>query len=220
MGTQVYVVQHSELVNAPPCAKKLPEKPEYIFRLTLGLHPDLEDDRTVTLELPASAGTLRKAQKQLGTDGWEGVTVLDYDGIIPKSAEFADLPMELGTLNEFAESVKNMLSRKKQLPKLKALLEHFEVTELAAAAGLVEHIGDYILTPEISSPQEAAIDELNFTMDDHSAELLLPHVNLFAYGNEIIKYDNAALTSYGLLHREDYQPMQTPVQERFEMNMQ
>ena len=220
MSTQAYVVQHSELVNAPPCAKELPEKPEYLFRLTLGLHPDLEDDRTVTLELPASADALRKAQKQLGADGWEGVTVLDYDGIIPQAAEFADLPMALGTLNEFAESVKNMLSRKKQLPKLKALLEHFEVTELAAAAGLVEHIGDYILTPEISSPQEAAIDELNFTMDDHSAELLLPHVNLFAYGHEIIKYDNAALTSYGLLHREDYQPMQTQVRERFEMNMQ
>ena len=220
MGTQAYVVQHSELVNAPPCAKELPEKPEYLFRLTLGLHPDLEDDRTVTLELPASAETLRKAQKQLGTDGWEGVMVLDYDGIIPKSAEFADLPMELDTFNEFAESVKNMPSRKKQLPKLKALLEHFEVTELAAAAGLVEHIGDYILTPEISSPQEAAIDELHFTMDDHSAELFLPHVNLFAYGNEIIKDDNAALTSYGLLHREDYQPMQTQVRERFEMNMQ
>ena len=188
MGTQAYVVQHSELVNAPPCAKELPEKPEYLFRLTLGLHPDLEDDRTVTLELPASAETLRKAQKQLGADGWEGVMVLDYDGIIPQAAEFADLPMELDTFNEFAESVKNMPSRKKQLPKLKALLEHFEVTELAAAAGLVEHIGDYILTPEISSPQEAAIDELNFTMDDHSAELFLPHVNLFAYGNEIIKY--------------------------------
>ena len=28
------------------------------------------------------------------------------------------------------------------------------------------------------------------------------------------------LTSYGLLHREDYQPMQTQVQERFEMDMQ
>ena len=215
-----YVVQHSELVNAPPCAKEHPEKPEYLFRLTLGLHPDLEDDRTVTLELPASAETLRKAQKQLGADGWEGVMVLNYDGIIPQAAEFADLPMELDTFNEFAESVKNMPSREKQLPKLKALLEHFEVTELATAASLVEHIGDYILTPEISSPQEAAIDELNFTMDVHSAELLLPHVNLFAYGNEIIKDDNAALTSYGLLHREDYQPMQTQVRERFEMNMQ
>ena len=214
-----YVVQHSELITAPPCAKELPEKPEYLFRLTLGLHPDLEDDRTVTLELPASAEALRKAQKQLGADGWEGVVVLDYDGVIPQAAEFVDLPMELDAFNAFTESVKAMPSREKQLPKLKALLEHFEVTNLAAAASLAEHIGDYILTPEISSPQEAAIDELNFTMDAHSAELLLPHVNLFAYGNEIIKDDNAALTSYGLLHREDYQPMQTPVKENMNMEM-
>ena len=114
--------------------------------------------------------------------------VLDYDGIIPQAAEFADLPMELDAFNDFAEAVEAMPSREKQIPKLKALLEHFEVTDLATAAGLAEHIGDYILTPEISSPQEAAIDELNFTMNVHSAELLLPHVNLFAYGNEIIKY--------------------------------
>ena len=214
-----YVVKHSELVTAPPCAKELPEKPEYLFRLTLGLHPDLEDDRTVTLELPASAEALREVQKQLGTDGWEGAMVLDYEGIIPQAAEFADLPMELDAFNDFAEAVEAMPSREKQIPKLKALLEHYEVTDLATAAGLAEHIGYYILTPEISSPQEAAIDELNFTMDAHSAELLLPHVNLFTYGNEIIKDDNAALTSYGLLHREDYQPMQTPVQETQEQAM-
>ena len=63
--------------------------------------------------------------------------------------------MELDAFNDFAESVKAMPSREKQLPKLKALLEHFEVTNLSAAASLVEHIGDYILTPEISSPLEA-----------------------------------------------------------------
>ncbi|MDY5342585.1 hypothetical protein [Faecousia sp.] len=216
----LYVLQDGELTTAPPVQKTLPEKPGYLFRLTLGLHPDLEDDRTVTLELPASAEALRKAQKQLGANGWEGVVVLDYDGIIPQAAEFVNLPMELDVFNAFTESVKAMPSREKQLPQLKALLEHFEVTDLAAAASLVEHIGDYILTLEISSPQEAAIDELNFTMDVHSAELLLPYVNLFTYGNEIIKDDNAALTSYGLLHREDYQPMQTPVQERFEMDTQ
>ena len=214
-----YVVQHSELLTAPPCAKELPEKPEYLFRLTLGLHPDLEDDRTVTLELPASAEALRKAQKQLGADGWEGVIVLDYDGIIPQAAEFADLPMELDAFNAFTESVKAMPSREKQLPKLKALLEHFEVTDLAAAASLVEHIGDYILTPEISSPQEAAIDELNFTMDVHSAELLLSHVNLYAYGCDLIREDNAVLSPYGLLHRADYQPMLSPVQKASEANM-
>ena len=100
-------------------------------------------------------------------------------------------------------------------------MAEFVMKDLVKKAGLASqfHIGDYILTPEISSPQEAAIDELNFTMDAHSAELLLPHVNLFTYGNEIIKDDNAALTSYGLLHREDYQPMQTPVQETQEQAM-
>lgn len=215
----LYVLRDGELTTAPPVQKTLPEKPGYLFRLTLGLHPDLEDDRTVTLELPASAEALREVQKQLGADDWEGAMVLDYDGIIPQAAEFADLPMELDAFNDFAEAVEDMPSREKQIPKLKALLEHFEVTDLATAAGLAEHIGDYILTPEISSPQEAAIDELNFTMDAHSAELLLPHVNLFTYGNEIIKDDNAALTSYGLLHREDYQPMQTPVQETQEQAM-
>ena len=37
--------------------------------------------------------------------------------------------------------------------------------------------------------------------------------------DRIIKDDNAALTSYGLLHREDYQPMQTPVQETQELSL-
>lgn len=206
-----YVVQHSELVTTPPCAKELLEKPEYLFRLTLGLHPDLEDDRTVTLELPASAEALRKAQKQLGVEGWEGITVIDYDGIIPYTAEFTDLPMELEELNAFTKTARDI--PRSEVPKLKALLEQYEVRDIETAMLLTEHLADYILTPGISSPQEAAIDELNFTMDVHSAELLLPHVNLFTYGNEIIKDDNAALTSYGLLHREDYQPMQTPVQE-------
>ena len=145
--------------------------------------------------------------------------VLDYDGIIPQAAEFADLPMELDAFNDFAEAVEDMPSREKQIPKLKALLEHFEVTDLATAAGLAEHIGDYILTPEISSPQEAAIDELNFTMDAHSVELLISHVNLYAYGCDLIREDNAVLSPYGLLHRADYQPMLSPMQETQKMEM-
>ena len=101
----------------------------------------------------------------------------------------------------------------------KALLEHFEVTDLATAAGLAEHIGDYILTPEISSPQETAIDRLRFMTDDHSAELLLSHVNLYAYGCDIIKDDNGVLSPYGLLHRADYEPMLSPMQQKQEKEM-
>ena len=215
----LYVLQDGELTTAPPVQKTLPEKPGYLFRLTLGLYPDIGDDRTVTLILPAAEAELLDAQAQLGTEGWEGVAVIDYDGIIPYAAEFTDLPMEMEAFTEFTKAVKDIPARQVQLPKLKALLEQFEVQDIETAMGLTEHLDDYVLTPEISSPQETAIDQLHFMTDDHSAELLISHVNLYADGCVIIREDNASLTPYGLLHRADYQPMLTPVQKASEANM-
>ena len=215
----LYVLRDGELTTAPPVQKTLPEKPGYLFRLTLGLHPDIGDARAVTLDLPATEAELLDAQEQLGVEGWEGVTVIDYDGIIPYAAEFTDLPMELEEFNVLAAAVRDMPSPEKQLPKLKALLEQFEVQDIATAISLTECLDDYVLTPEISSPQETAIDQLHFMTDDHSVELLLSHVNLYAYGCDLIREDNAVLSPYGLLHRADYQPMLTPIQQTQEMEM-
>ena len=214
-----YVLRDSELTAAPPCAKGLPSKPSYLFRLTLGLHPDFKDARTVTLDLPATEAKLSAAQEQLGTLNWENTVVLNYDGILPNAAFFADLPSELEAFNEFAKAVQDIPFPEKQLPKLKALLKQFEVQDIETAIGLTEHLDDYVLTPEISSPQETAIDQLHFMTDDHSVELLISHVNLYAYGCDLIREDNAVLSPYGLLHRADYQPMLTPVQESQEMKI-
>ena len=215
----LYVLQNAELTTAPPVQKTLPEKPGYLFRLTLGLHPDIGDARTVTLDLPAAEKELEEAQGRLGTLQWENTVVLDYDGVIPYAAEFADLPMEMEAFNEFAKAVKNIPARQVQLPKLKALLEQFEVQDIGTAILLAERMDEYILTPEISSPQETAIEQLHFMTDDHSVELLISHVNLYAYGCDLIKEDNAVLSPYGLLHRADYQSMLTPVQKASEANM-
>lgn len=215
----LYVLQDGELTTAPPVQKTLPEKPGYLFRLTLGLHPDIGDDRTVTLDFPAAEAELLDAQEQLGVEGWEGVMVIDYDGIIPYAADFTDLPMELEEFNVLAAAVRDMPSPEKQLPKLKALLKQFEVQDIATAISLTECLDDYVLTPEISSPQETAIDQLHFMTDDHSVELLLSHVNLYAYGCDLIREDNAVLSPYGLLHRADYQPMLSPMQETQKMEM-
>ena len=214
-----YVLRDSELTAAPPCAKGLPSKPSYLFRLTLGLHPDFKDARTVTLDLPATEAKLSAAQEQLGTLNWENTVVLNYDGILPNAAFFADLPSELEAFNEFAKAVQDIPFPEKQLPKLKALLKQFEVQDIETAIGLTEHLDDYVLTPEISSPQETAIDQLHFMTDDHSVELLISHVNLYAYGCDLIREDNAVLSPYGLLHRADYQPMLSPVQESQEMKI-
>ena len=215
----LYVLQDGELTTAPPVQKTLPEKPGCLFRLTLGLHPDIGDERTVTLDLPAAEAELLDAQAQLGVEGWEGVTVIDYDGIIPYAAEFTDLPMELEEFNVLAAAVRDMPSPEKQLLKLKALLKQFEVQDIETAIGLTEHLDDYVLTPEISSPQETAIDQLHFMTDDHSVELLISHVNLYTYGCDLIREDNAVLSPYGLLHRADYQPMLSPMQETQKMEM-
>ena len=215
----LYVLRDGELTTAPPCAKDLPEKPGYLFRLTLGLHPDIGDDRTVTLILPAAEAELLDAQAQLDTEGWEGVAVIDYDGIIPYAAEFTDLPMELEEFNVLAAAVRDMPSPEKQLPKLKALLKQFEVQDIVTAISLTECLDDYVLTPEISSPQETAIDQLHFMTDDHSVELLISYVNLYAYGCDIIREDNAVLSPYGLLHRADYEPMLSPMQQKQEKEM-
>ena len=215
----LYVLQDGELTTAPPVQKTLPEKPGYLFRLTLGLHPDIGGNRTTELDLPASEEALAAAQEQLGTLNWENTVVLNYDGILPNAAFFADLPSELEAFNEFAKAVQDIPFPEKQLPKLKALLKQFEVQDIETALFLTEHLADYVLTPDLSSPQETAIDHLRFMTDDHSVELLISHVNLYAYGCDIIKEDNATLTPYGLLHRADYQPMLTPVQEKMEMTM-
>ena len=215
----LYVLRDGELTTAPPVQKALPEKPGYLFRLTLGLHPDIGGNRTTELDLPASEEALAAAQEQLGTLNWENTVVLNYDGILPNAAFFADLPSELETFNEIAKAVQDMPFPEKQLPKLKALLKQFEVQDIETAMGLTEHLDDYVLTPEISSPQETAIDQLHFMTDDHSVELLISHVNLYAYGCDLIREDNAALSPYGLLHRADYQPMLTPVQKASEANM-
>ena len=213
----LYVLRDGEPTTAPPVQKALPGKPGYLFRLTLGLCPDFGGDRTAVLDLPASEEALAAAQEQLGTLNWENTVVLNYDGILPNAAVFADLPSELEEFNAFTKAARDI--PRSELTKLKALLEQFEVRDIETALFLTEHLADYVLTPDLSSPQETAIDHLRFMTDDHSAELLLSHVNLYAYGCDLIKEDNATLSPYGLLHRADYQSMLTPVQKASEANM-
>ena len=213
----LYVLRDGELTTAPPVQKTLPEKPGYLFRLTLGLCPDFGGDRTAVLDLPASEEALVAAQEQLGTLNWENTVVLNYDGILPNAAVFADLPSELEEFNAFTKAARDI--PRSELSKLKALLEQFEVRDIETALFLTEHLADYILTPEISSPQEAALDQLCFIMDREEAVRLIPYVNLYTYGCDIIKEDNAVLSPYGLLHRVDYQPMLSPMQETQKMEM-
>ena len=102
-----YVVRDGGLLTAPPCPRELPEKPGYLFRLTLGLHLDYGDDRTVTLDLPASGKELEEAQERLGTLQWENTAVLDYDGIIPNAATYGPVCRPSVGTDDMKKKVRN-----------------------------------------------------------------------------------------------------------------
>ena len=216
-----YVLQDGEMTAAPPCSRELLRKPEYLFRLTLGLHPDLEDDRTVTLTLPASAEELRTAQKQLGADGWEGVIVLDYDGIIPQAAEFADLPAELEAFNHFAEVVEAMPSPEKQIPKLKAVLSAGQCSSVDQAISLAERLEHFNLDAKIKTYADLVYDELENVIGGRQAEELRQCLDIEKYGRILQQGYNAVFTEYGMVTRDDFQPMDAPWQDESEvMDMQ
>ena len=40
-----------------------------------------------------------------------------------------------------------------------------------------------------------------------------------SYGCDLIREDNAVLSPYGLLHRADYEPMLSPIQQKQEKEM-
>lgn len=212
-----YVLRDGKMTAAPPCSRELPKKPEYLFRLTLGLHPDLDDDQTVTLTLPASAEELKKAQRQLGAEDWEGVIVLDYDGIIPQAMEFADLPAELEAFNHFAEVVEAMPSLEKQLPKLKAALSVSQCSSVNQAITLAERLEHFNLDAKIKNYADLVYDELENVIGDRQAEELRQCLDIEKYGRILQQGYNAEFTEYGMVTRDDFQTMDAPWQGESEV---
>ena len=150
-----YMLQDGEMTTAPPCSRELPKKPEYLFRLTLGLHPNLEDNQTVTLTLPASAEELKKAQRQLGADSWEG---------------------------HFAEVVEAMPSPEKQIPKLKAVLSAGQCSSVDQAISLAERLEHFYFDAKIKNYADLVYDELENVIGDRQAEELRQCLDIEKYG--------------------------------------
>ena len=216
-----YVLQDGEMTTAPPCSRELPKKPSYLFRLTLGQHHDLDADQTVTLTLPTSAEELKKAQKKLGADGWEGVVILDYDGIIPQAMEFSNLPAELEAFNHFAEVVEAMPSREKQVPKLKAVLGANQCSSVDQAILLAERLEHFNLDAQIKNYADLVYDELENVIGGRQAEELRQCLDIEKYGRILQQGYNAEFTEYGMVTRDDFQPMDAPWQDESEvMDMQ
>ena len=94
-----------------------------------------------------------------------------------------------------------------ELTAYKALLEAVNCEDLFDAERLAGTLDKYIFAPSLNSPEEVAEEELGVTLCEESVPQLIPYVDLRGYGQSLIKQCGGVLTPYGLLEREDGQPV-------------
>ena len=217
-----YVVPHSEITQIPYTPPQPPQKPEYIFRLILNVYP-FEDEEThvwhnLPLELPTTEAELDATLEKLGSPPWSEVVFGAEDSAIPDLLDDADCFDGMEQINRLAQIAKD-LDRAGELPKYKAVLQATDCKNLDMAEELAGRLDEYILDSGTRSVEDVARGELRTMMDGASVETLLPHLNLYGYGLDIMRRDNSELTPYGLVERGDGQPLQAqqPNQGRMEM---
>lgn len=195
---QGYVVQHTELNEAFQTLDLTLKQPDYqiLMELTNGSF----------LELPQTALPETPPRRCL-------------DCRIPLLSGALDSVKDIEMLNGFAEQLSALT--KKEMLRYKAVLTATEGGDIQSAVSLLDNLDHYILDTKISSPESAALAELNFMVGGKDAEWLRRYVNLTAYGRDLLEHDNAVITPYGRMDRDDFQPMaaifQKPAQGGMEM---
>ena len=208
-----YVERHSDLKQAPVDLGRPPRKPAYMMRFLCS-----NENQTVSLNLPASQAELNTVLTRLALDGWQEVHLECEDTAVPEMWSFTDMAYDgMEQLNRFARCLEE-LDMNGELVKFKAVAQQLQLSRLEEAIALTGHLDEYSFEPDIHSPRELARDELGVIAGEKKGKLLLPHLDLDAYGRDVMQRDNGVLGDYGYLVRLDGQPIQAPRQE-MEMTM-
>ena len=203
-----YVEQHSELKQAPADLGKPPRKPAYMMRFLCS-----NEHQTMSLNLHASQAELNAVLMRLDLDSWQEVYLECEDTAMPEMWSFTDMAYDgMEQLNRFARCLEE-LDMNGELVKFKAVAQQLQLSRLEEAIALTGHLDEYSFEPEIHSPRELARDELGVITGEKECKLLLPHLDLDAYGQDVMQRDNGVLGDYGYLARLDGQPIQAPRQE-------
>ena len=100
-----------------------------------------------------------------------------------------------------------------ELPKYKAVLDATGCDDICWALSLADELDQYMLDPKCRTPEEVAESAINFVVPQREIAALLPHVNLYQYGQALVQAGGGALTGYGLIERVGHQPIQSMEQE-------
>ena len=216
-----YVVRHTDLVEAYKDMDLTPKKPPYtvLLELTKGwFHdPAYDSEKTVQLWFPSSPAAMDHALNELEAATWAEVSFQCIDCRVPALMDVVSSANNVAEVNRFSQWLDNIPQEK--LAGYKALLAATQCQDPQNAMTLMDTMDSYIFSPGYSTPEDVARSELKVTMAESDVELLLPYVNLYAYGSALIQHQHSVMTEYGLIERQDGQPMLLPIQQSQEMGM-
>lgn len=209
-----YVMQESELRQAPPNLGRPPRKPPYMIYFLC-----VSDVRAVKLYLPAKQAELDAVLNCLEVDSWQEVRLEECDAAMPEMWFFTDMACDsMEQVNRFAQCLTE-LDMNRELIKFKAVAGHLNIRSLDDALALAEHLSEYALEPGIHSLEELAREELSVIVSDPDRDLLTRHLNMEAYGADLLWRDQGLFSDYGYICRPDGQPLQVP-RQGVDMTMQ
>lgn len=209
-----YVMQESELRQAPPDLGRPPRKPPYMIYFLC-----VSDVRAVKLYLPAKQAELDAVLDCLEVDSWQEVRLEDRDAAMPEMWLFTDMAYDgMEQINRFAQCLEE-LDRNNELIKFKAVAGQLDISGLDDVFALAEHLSEYALEPGIHSLEELAREELSVIVSDPNRDLLTRHLNMEAYGADLLWRDQGLFSDYGYICRPDGQPLQVP-RQGVDMTMQ
>lgn len=128
-----------------------------------------------------------------------------FDSPIPQIQDMVHSTEDLAELNLLAERLAALDPQ--ELTTYKALLETTNCRDLVSAGFLAGQLDKYIFCPEYNSPTDVAKGQLRLILGEPETKLLIPHLDLNGYGEELLRHFGSALTPYGLLEKKDNAPI-------------
>ena len=199
-----YVLQNDTLKPIDEGVGKAPQSPDYTLRLLVARYPfesGGDPEITTTLDFPASEAALVKALEHVGAASWEEIIFTVEDSAIPGFPEdlYGDSFEEL---NDYAQTVKEIQDAG-ELTKFKAVVTAKGCATISEALQIADQLDQYIFEPKVSTAEDVARDEIQASVSVQSIDSLIKHVNLYAYGRELIEEYGSKLTSFGLVTPRD-----------------
>ena len=206
-----YVEQNAEINCVSKTMDFQPRKPPYTILVNIAALPLTGGGRkseVIPLRLPAPEGQLRETLVKMGKQDWKDVAVSIQDCAIPGLNHEMYFNGEMPQILELSQHLTELDARG-ELPKYKAILAANNCEELSQAVYLASEVDACFFEPKISSPEDAARDELKVVICDKDAETLMPYIDLHSYGRALLERDHAVITKYGLIEREGSEQTQT-----------